>query len=154
MRILILSDSHGRCDRMEKAFRDHPCEAAVFLGDGLSDFLEVAARYPSLSYYSVAGNCDSFSREKEVKIIEIEQKRIFLTHGHLHGVKWGLDRFISSACQSGACAALFGHTHRAYYEYRSGLLLMNPGSLGDPRKGSFGILEITPEKMVPQLVRL
>lgn len=153
MRILVLSDSHGRRQRMKKVFAGQSFDAAIFLGDGLKDFLESAALHPSLLYYSVAGNCDPFARENPVKIIEIEKKRIFLTHGHLHQVKSGLNRLKSSARETGAEIVLYGHTHRSDIEYDKELLLMNPGSLGDGR-GSYGILEITSAGVNPRIMQL
>ena len=157
MRILVLSDAHGRRGPIERVLSAHPeARAAVFLGDGLSEFLEAAALYPSLSYYSVGGNCDYFYAGNPAKIIELGGKRVFFTHGHLHGVKSGTRRLADSARQNGADIALYGHTHAAFSGYEGGLYLFNPGSVSRPRAGppSYGMLDITPAGVVPVIVRL
>jgi putative phosphoesterase len=53
-----------------------------------------------------------------------------MTHGHLYGVKTGLDALINAGRLRRADVVLFGHTHRAYREDFGGMLLVNPGSIG------------------------
>ena len=59
MRILAVSDIHGRNDALERVLDRHPdVRTVVFLGDGLSGVEEVAARRPSHAFICVPGNCD------------------------------------------------------------------------------------------------
>ena len=42
-------------------------------------------------------------------------------------------------------AALFGHTHRVFYDVHNRITYLNPGSIGSPAFGvppSYGILEV------------
>ena len=53
MKILVFSDSHGRDQYMLKALKTHPdAEAAIFLGDGLADFLSLPKG--NIAYLSVS----------------------------------------------------------------------------------------------------
>ena len=60
---------------------------------------------------------------------------------------------ISAAREHRAQVALFGHTHLAREDYEDGLYLMNPGRLGG-WEASYGILDITPQGIVTNVVRL
>ena len=66
--------------------------------------------------------------------------RLFLTHGHLFGVKSGMSRLRLEANRVGANIALFGHTHRPFLEEDGGVWYMNPGAA---RSGRYGVIEIT-----------
>ena len=44
-------------------------------------------------------------------------KRVFFSHGHMYGVKVGLEQFLEGARNVKADIALFGHTHRPMLDY-------------------------------------
>ena len=73
-------------------------------------------------------------------------KRFFITHGHHYSVSSGYDRIVDEAKSRGADFAIFGHTHRPYYEKIDGIHVINPGSLSYPRqfsrKPSYAMIEI------------
>ena len=147
MKILILSDSHGRTGRLGDAVRMHrDADLICFLGDGLSD-LDVYEKTLGIPIYAVRGNCDWSSLSDAIpdtRIVEREGHRLFLAHGHTLGVKGGEGGLIAAARAAGCDIALFGHTHLPTEKYLSeyGMYLFNPGSIGDPREGapSFGLL--------------
>lgn len=120
---------------------------AIHLGDGAYDFLEMAPLYKNLRFVAVAGNCDkALSTQAPASLVlDIDNVRIFLCHGHKHGVKFGTARLIKNAAAEGADIALFGHTHKAYEKYipdaKGGrpIRLFNPGAAVT---GSFGLIEI------------
>ena len=59
MRLLVLSDSHGRKNLLLKAVELHPeANAVIFLGDGERDIEFLKEIYPELKLYAVCGNCD------------------------------------------------------------------------------------------------
>lgn len=58
----------------------------LFLGDGLS---RVAPLLEHRGSYAVKGNCDSLPAPDEL-VLDIEDMKVFLTHGHLYGVKTDL----------------------------------------------------------------
>lgn len=152
MQFLVLSDSHGRADRLVSVCAAHPDIAALlFLGDGLSDLSLVRARFPRLTIRAVRGNCDGLSLDTpalEEDTFDLFGHRVFMMHGHRAGVKGGDGAARSLALARGADILLYGHTHRplACYDPDGPLYVMNPGSIGAPPDGhpSYGILDILP----------
>ena len=49
----------------------------------------------------------------------------------------------------GAQALLYGHTHIPHIDYHDGLWLVNPGSIGDHRRPSYGVLTVEGDKLSP-----
>ena len=105
-------------------------------------------------YIAVRGNCDSSgilgdTMIKKTDSITLMGYRIFLTHGDLYGVKYGLDGIKGLAVDHNADLVLFGHTHQAMEKYIStdegGYYLFNPGSIGGGYgiKPSYGVINIT-----------
>ncbi len=148
MKIIAFSDTHRRYDRVDKLFEKTHLYADlyVFLGDGIDDIENVSYLYPNKKIKAVAGNCDFSSMEKLVDVIDCGEHKLFITHGHVQRVKWSLDELWSSAKQNGCDLALFGHTHEKHCEYRDGIYLVNPGSLGKPQYGdpSYASIDLLP----------
>lgn len=147
MRILVISDSHGRKREVEEVLYLHSAARdVIFLGDGLRDLEDLPYIFPDHRFYKVAGNCDLFSDEKLYQIIKLGGKQIFFTHGHAFGVKSGLERFEAMARGLGVDIALYGHTHIPYTKYADGMYIMNPGALTPSGDGKvcYGIIDITP----------
>ena len=160
MTFLILSDSHGRSDRIDEAVRRVRPDGILFAGDGLRD---LANAEPPCPLWAVAGNCDwltsplvlngSLVEPEDEELVTVESVRILLMHGHRYGVKGGLGQAIARAVQREADALVFGHTHipvelhlrpdddRADFSVIKPLTVFNPGSLGD-RNASFGTLTV------------
>ena len=70
--------------------------------------------------------------------LEIEGKKVFITHGHLHKVGFGTDDLYELAVRNGYDIVLYGHTHVQKVENRNGIYIANPGSLALPRDGAEG----------------
>ena len=141
MRILVVSDIHGREHRLREVLEQQPAARhVIFLGDGLRQVEDVADEYPDRTFYTVPGNCDFGAGGLPVRQETLGGKRFYFTHGHLHDVKYTLYRLDLAARQAGADIALFGHTHNPYREYADGLHLFNPGSLG--YGGTYGYVDI------------
>lgn len=151
MKILVMSDSHGRSDGMRKAIRrEAPLDAIIHLGDlqGGEHLLPGLAKCP---VYMVAGNCDYPSdilpREQ---IIVLGGRRMLLTHGHQYSVSWDTEELLLRAMEEGCTAALFGHTHRPFLSgVEEDVMLLNPGSIAYPRQEdrqrSYMVLETGPD---------
>ena len=141
MKALIFSDSHEKTSFMKKIVKDNPTvDYVFFLGDGLSDFEEVRAAYPDKIYYAVRGNCDAFMRSLSEsyeydRVLEIEGKRIWLTHGHMNNVKYGETNIFYKAKQNKIDIVLYGHTHTRSENYYpaedGGIYTFCPGSIGE-----------------------
>lgn len=133
MRVIVFSDTHGDFRAADSIMVSNlnVCDHYIFLGDGLQEFDIIKEKYPDKHYYCVAGNCDKAEVPEEA-VIEIYGTKIYLTHGHLLGVKESLDRLIKNAKSAGAEIALFGHTHCRFNETINGIHVMNPGSASQP----------------------
>ncbi len=141
MRIIVFSDSHGDPSGMRSALRKHRhTDIVAFCGDGCKDIAEIRAAFPDKEYFSVCGNCDWYCSEPNIQEFEVAGKKIFMTHGHLFGVKQGTDRIISLARQNGYDIVLFGHTHKQLTSVEGGILLVNPGAVG--YSDSYTIIDI------------
>jgi putative phosphoesterase len=158
IKLLVISDSHGRADRVrELAARQRDAEAILFLGDGVRD-LDIIDPIPSRAICAVKGNCDMFplfSNENnefsEERSLIFGNYHILMMHGHTRGVKGGIENALLYAYSRGADILLFGHTHIPFEKYfpagsvvdgvtlERPMYAFNPGSLGE---SSFGYIEI------------
>ena len=143
MKILVLSDSHSAFGFMRSCIEATAPDAMIHLGDYYPDGETMAEEYPHIPMYQVPGNCDLhryFIPDPEIRIIELDGVRLYLTHGHRHGVKQSLLRLKADAKAANAQAALFGHTHVAHCQQEDGLWMINPGACS--WGGSAALLEI------------
>ena len=155
MTLLVMSDTHGRIDRVREVLRIHSeASAVIFLGDGLRDLPEelICSEHPRL--YAVSGNCDPFllggCSLGEEALLDFGGYRFLLMHGHRHGVKSGRENALAYASARGADVLLYGHTHvpeERYLPTEEGgkpMWVFNPGSLGVPWDGlpSYGLIQI------------
>lgn len=134
MKILVISDSHGKNGRMELAVeQESPLDRIVHLGDleGGEDLLEAIAPCP---VEIVCGNNDFFSPYPREKVIELEGIRIFMCHGHNYGVSMGLERLAEAARMRDCTIAMFGHTHCPVVSQVGDIKVVNPGSISYPRQ--------------------
>ena len=141
MKILVASDSHGNTQALLDAVQDVSPQLVLHLGDGERDCDKLRAVFPRIMVRACRGNGDFRSREPDNDEFVLENKRFFMTHGHLYGVKTSLDAVLNAGLYRGADILLFGHTHRTYSETLDGMLVMNPGSIGLGAK-TYAVLEL------------
>ena len=155
MKLVVISDSHGRVDKIRSVLSMHPDrDAMIFLGDCLRDLDGI----DDLSgLVAVRGNCDGFSfssmlyNAPEELMMSFDGFSVLMMHGHTRSVKSGVEEAVACACDKGADILLYGHTHVKKEKYfpegtvvggqmlKKPLWIFNPGSLG---QSSFGIVEI------------
>lgn len=123
MKYIVLSDSHGNKEGVEKLLSSVEHDGVIFAGDGLVDFDNYHG-----DIMMVRGNCDFFSKVGTIIIKEICGVKVLITHGHLYNAKSGMGGLISVAKESGARLVIFGHTHIPYYEEIEGITFVNPGT--------------------------
>ena len=156
MKIIVVSDSHGRIQPLEKIITEIYADLYIHLGDGERELDDICLANPDKQVYHVHGNCDLGSFSPDELLISPDDKNvIYAVHGHMHGVKYSLDTLKNLARQKGANIALFGHTHARYCEYDNGLYILNPGSVSRPRDGkrqSFGVIELLPKGVITNIV--
>lgn len=138
MLIAVISDSHGNKESIEKLQdKISNVQVLLFLGDGEKDLKEITKNFNG-EIYAVRGNCDFEGIYPEERVIEIEDKKIFMCHGHRYGVKYGYNSIFYRGKELEVDIVLFGHTHLPIIDDEDGLILMNPGSvshgIGDRKK--------------------
>ena len=143
MKILVLSDSHGNVENMIQAVEQTQPDQIFHLVDVMRDGEKLHGFFPAIPLEQVPGNCDYAAFEKPEKLLFIEDKRVLLCHGHTLHVKEGLLTALYAAMEQRADVFLFGHTHRIFSDTRNGVAMLNPGSIGDARYPTYGLLEIT-----------
>ena len=141
MKVLILSDSHGNIEHMERAVELVNPRLIVHLGDCWRDAEELHGLYANIPLEQVLGNCDFGRFESAERLLFLEDKRVLIAHGHTLHVKHGLLSARYRAQELGADILLFGHTHVPLVENDGTLLLLNPGSIGDRSRPTYGVLE-------------
>lgn len=144
VRVLVLSDSHGNVNNMIYAVRQANPDRIIHLGDCWADAVQLQKRYPGIPMEQVPGNCDC-NQEFQERILIIEGKKILICHGHTFNVKATYLSLELAAEEKGVDAALFGHTHRVFYDTHNRVTYLNPGSIGAPPYGvppSYAVLEI------------
>lgn len=157
MRILVISDSHGRCGQIEKAIEAQPTAKHVFfLGDCVRDIEDYPFIYSDRTFHIVSGNCDYNSTYKSFDTITLNGKKIIFTHGHMHSVKYGIGNLKQTAELEKADIVLYGHTHIANKEYANGIHFVNPGSLCSAREGRTGyaVIDIEENGILPILIEI
>ncbi len=161
MRIMFISDIHGSIIYAKKAiekFESEKCDKLVITGDILyhdshhgnpEDFnkKEVANLLNQYNdkIIAIRGNCDSdsdqwlldFDMMEDYKEILLEDRKIFITHGHL------FNRESMPRLNKGDLF-IHGHFHVPMTEVVGEVYYLNPGSISLPRqnsKNSYGILD-------------
>lgn len=155
MKILVVSDSHGKCEYMLRAIRLENPDYLIHLGDHSLDAQCLKSTYPALPILSIRGNCDcTDTQTPDIAEPVYAGIRFFATHGHRYGVKNGLLRILMAAKEKAARIVLFGHTHCAYCEEHSGVWMLNPGSCGQGINATYGLIVIKDELLVCSVKRI
>ncbi len=145
MRILVISDSHCDRDSLRSAIEAQPrAHTILFLGDGVRDMESEAPTFPKHKVYAVRGNCDLACMEPAVRVLQVGDKRIMMTHGHTFAVDFGIGDAVDAARRNGCDVLAFGHTHTPMTDYQDGLYIINPGSIARWEGQTYGVIDIVP----------
>jgi putative phosphoesterase len=129
--ILIVSDSHRKKEELNLIVLRHQHEVTAFIHCGDS---ELRKDDPILSPFQVVGgNCDFFSKMPKDLIVEADNMDIFVTHGHRYNVKYNRELLQNEARLMNCEVVCYGHSHQRKAEIIKGILLINPGSITQPR---------------------
>nr|WP_291234434.1 metallophosphoesterase [Frisingicoccus sp.] len=134
MRILIVSDTHGKNGNLEKVLRlTAPLDLIFHLGDleGSEGYIEDISPCP---VHMISGNNDFFTSVPAEKIVVIGRHKIFMTHGHRYGVSYDVTRLKERAKELECDVVFFGHTHRPVIDLDEDVIAVNPGSISYPRQ--------------------
>lgn len=134
MKILVVSDTHGRHENLrEICRRENDIDMMIHLGDveGDEEYVEELAGCP---VEIVAGNNDFFCDLEREKELEIGKYKVLITHGHYYYVAMGMEDLRKEALGRGMDVVMFGHTHRPFLDYSKDIVMLNPGSVSYPRQ--------------------
>ncbi|MCL2580544.1 MAG: metallophosphoesterase [Oscillospiraceae bacterium] len=144
MRIVVFSDSHGGFHALRRVMEEQPdAKAYLHLGDGEWEMDDLRTLYPDKRIHFVAGNCDLGSPAKNEELLTFGDKKIFIAHGHMYGVKNGRDQILAAGKKQGADIICFGHTHTPFTGRKDGVYLFNPGTVSQDRASagtSYGVI--------------
>lgn len=150
MKILVVSDTHGRHDYLKRALAfEQSVDRILHLGD-LEGGEEEICQLTSCPIDMVKGNMDSLTNLHEEILVQAEGRRILMLHGHHMCLSSGKEKLYRAAADCNADIVLFGHTHQPLLEEYHGITLMNPGSISFPRPlgktPSYGVIELNQGK--------
>lgn len=149
--IIIISDTHGRLPKDYDFWEIlNNADLIIHLGDGYKDIQTLKEAFKD-KFVFVYGNCDFVSSPKE-QLLEIEEAKIFITHGHEYKVKSQLMDLQMRGLELGADCCLYGHTHRADISDFGNIKLINPGSLGAGR--TYCYMTVIGKKILAKIVDL
>ncbi len=161
MKLLVISDIHGSLFYLKKIlniFEKNNYDKILILGDELyhgprnplpkeynpKEAAELLNRYKN-KIIAVRGNCDSevdqmvldFPITADYNMILWENKKIFMTHGHIYNID-------NSLPLENGDILIYGHFHIPMIQRKEGKIFLNPGSISLPKENnsnSFGVFE-------------
>ena len=145
MRIAVLADTHAnRLEHLHRKAIDALSTADLIIHAGDFTDLQLLKELRQLrEVKAVHGNMDSKQLKSVLpvkEIVEIENKRIGITHGS--GGPWGIEERVRKVFESDRIdIIIYGHSHRSRNKVINDILFFNPGKAAD----SFGILTIDGE---------
>ncbi len=139
MKLVILSDTHGSTQAVERVFSEQP-DAELYLHAG--DVLRDAEYLATL----VGAELNAGEQDESVspRVIGVPGNtdwpdgnpaghRILLAHGHSFGVQYTTKFFADAAAESNCDIAVYGHTHIVDVSPGTPITVLNPGSAARPR---------------------
>lgn len=146
---LIVSDSHGLREELQMLKKRHEKEVDLMIHCGDSELQPSASELSG--FITVQGNMDYLGRDFPNEAIEmLDNKCIYITHGHLYDVKMSHLSLAYRAEETGASIACFGHSHVAEAYEREGMVFINPGSIRLPRgtfEKTYAVLDVDGEEI-------
>lgn len=145
MMIAIASDTHLDVTELHAAaLLAEQADLILHAGDEVSDAKWLASQVAT-PVLGVAGNWDRPSDTFPIERIVEATIPVYLTHGHRLRVKESPDHVADRARKLGANIAIYGHTHILDAQVIDDVLVLNPGSLSQPRgrfPATFATLEL------------
>lgn len=156
MKIGVVSDTHRMQNNIDRAIPYlKKCDLIIHAGDNFLDSKYIH-KVTGIDVMAVKGNCD-FENVEEELVFDVDNRKIFLSHGDNYGVKYGIGKIEQKAKEVNADIVIFGHTHIPFQQKKEGIIYINPGSLSLPRQveyKSFVIINTEEETIEIKEVRL
>ena len=137
MKILLVSDSHGDYDSLNRLYNMYPnMDLYLHAGDSEQD------EWSLKPFISVRGNCDHYYDFPNYLVIPSPKGNIYVQH----------TPFVSKSVinEHNAKIVIHGHTHTRRNEVKNGILFINPGAISyarDKYEGSYAIVTIEENKL-------
>lgn len=147
MLLMIVSDSHAMNKQMLLSIlKQHNVDYYLHCGDIFMTYDGL----PLTNFYLVKGNND-FADIPTERTLTFDTLTLFMTHGHLYDVNFGIDGLQHKSKEVQAQVVCFGHTHIPYVKQEDGVLYINPGSMSHPRgryrNPTYALLDTTTMKV-------
>lgn len=155
MKYLVVSDNHGDRKILVDILKQYKGEVDYFFHCGDSELNPKDELWKT--YLVVRGNCDYYGGFPMQLVQKTGLDTVFMAHGHLSSVRYGMTQLKLQAEEVQANLALFGHTHQIGCEMHDGILFLNPGSVSQPRGQipipAYAVIESTEEQFEIQYYR-
>lgn len=133
--VLVVSDSHRHNPILNGIFENHKdIDIILHCGD-IQEPLDSLIRD---DIHIVTGNTD-FEDFGSYKILQIEDVKLIMTHGHIFYVEDGFEDYYQKAKEEGCLLAVYGHTHNPLFFQYDDVYFLNPGSVSFPRGGRVSV---------------
>ena len=130
MKVVVVSDSHGRIEVLQQILDDHrDASAFIHCGD-----IELPNDYFN-EYIKVRGNNDYYGGLEEERVVRVGGLNILVTHSHQYVYYSRLESLAKKADRFGCQLVCFGHTHVYHDSVVDNVHLLNPGSCWHNRDG-------------------
>lgn len=159
----LISDTHVPIRAKEiprevfKVFEnvDYIVHAGDLVQLSVIDELEQIA--PVLVVYGNMDGPEIRGRLSKMNSFRVFNWKIGVTHNP--GALFGMNRIREVAKTNGFNVLVYGHTHSPSIRWESNVLLVNPGSPTNPSpsflgKPSIGLLRLTQDRIVPEIIRI
>lgn len=153
MRIGVISDTHGDQSAIRQVVKSAVnVDMWLHAGDCSQD-AEYLRNLVSVPVIAVRGNCDGHTTANIDEFVEVDDIKIWLTHGHRYGVKQSRQDLVRWGKYHQVDAVIYGHTHIPDNHRSEGILVFNPGSAHSSR-ATYGILNINDGQFVGDIIQL
>ncbi|WP_035053984.1 metallophosphoesterase [Carnobacterium pleistocenium] len=131
MKVLVVSDSHEDREILVELIERYKDKVDQIFHCGDSELEATDSVWDSMM--TVKGNMDFTDEYKLTQVVDVKNERIFMAHGHLFDVNYSMQELVYAAKEENADYAFFGHTHQAKSEKIDSIVVLNPGSISEPR---------------------
>ena len=151
MKIVVMSDSHGNAEAVQKVVAQNPdADGFYHLGDGWRDFAFLSPEQ-GVFCIGVKGNCDYSSNLPQKDVRTLDGVRIAAVHGEdFHGISDA----VLLAVKYQAKVVLHGHTHIPSIDFVNGVFVICPGTLKYGDVQTYAVLKIENGTFKPDLIRI
>ncbi len=152
-KIAVISDTHGFNEYVYDMLNmENNIDFLIHLGDNMEDYNIITSKLHGINSLYIIGNHDMSWLEPKEVLITVDGIKIYATHGDKANIKLGIDDLLKRGKELGCDIILYGHTHIQKCFKKDGIIVINPGSISQPRENdclcSYTILTITDTEVI------